>query len=178
MYVALKETGSCETVAALPPHTFLADTIPTALGGLCVHLCAPAPDADKPKKLHCGDLPDPLCYGMLWGAVYFGLADGTPLDRDAFVRALASAEPHCHGAVPPVDAFGEEDDPCELLPDEPEPEPSLCAMAEEAGLEDEGSDEGDGDEECEDDTLAACDACHGEGCVHCVEVEESEIEGE
>lgn len=173
MYVAVKDTGNCEVVAALPRDAFLATTVATAAGALRVHLCeSGVPALDRPKRLHA-DLPDPLAFHLLWGTVYYGLEDGAgipvPLDRDTFAAALASMAP---APAPPTTlaSFAELEDDCVAACDAPED------TDEDA---EEGSDDGSECEECED-AMAVCEACNGEGCSNCAEGEadESEVEGE
>lgn len=172
MYVAVKDTGTCEVAAALPRNAFLATTVATSVGELRVHLCeSGVPAADKPKRLHA-DLPDPLCFQLLWGSVYYGLVDGAgaavPLDRDTFAAALASMAP---APAPPstLASFAELEDDCVAAADAPE----------DSEGSDDGSDDGSECEECED-AMAVCEACNGEGCSNCAdgEADESEVEGE
>lgn len=168
MYAVVKETGSCDITSTLPHDAFLAQQVAIDNGVLNMYLCeSTLPDSNRSKRLH-RDLPNPLCYGLCWGSLYFELPNGT-MDRDKFFSALKSLTP-------------QKEILCENATTGPDVEMECADISESDGeddvfqVDDDSQDEAD--ETCED-TLVTCDACNGEGCSICAEgdPDESEIEG-
>jgi len=171
MYAVVKETGGCDITTALPSDAFLAQQVDTDHGTLHMYLCESSlPDSNKPKRLH-KDMPNPLCYGLCWGSVFFALPNET-MDKGKFFAALKSMTPQkdtfCDSVVSGLDVEVE----CADISESDDEDDVSCA--------DDSQDEVDADETC-DDALVTCDACNGEGCSNCADAEgdpdESEIEG-
>jgi len=171
MYAVVRDTGNCDITSTLPNDAFLAQRIATSHGTLHMYMCESSmPDTTKPKRLH-NDLPDPLCYGLCWGSLYFELPNES-MDRDKLFAALKSMTPqneiNCESVFTGLDAEIE----CADI-SESDAEDDIMSH-----VDDDSQDEVDVDETC-DDTLAACDACNGEGCSICADgdPDESEIDG-
>jgi len=179
MYVCVKESGCCATVSQLPSDAFFVVTFDLSNNQkLSLYLSSEqTPVLPKCKHVHQRMYPNPLCYGLLWGTMYFSLMDDCntikPLTKDLFVKSIGAMKPTDRVKMHMTDLLHPIDEEVNELRSKYELDSTLTAteMAEEV------------DYDMDDDDMygVGCDECSGGGCSICnleLETDNDDVEEE